>query len=145
MHRVSSHYRILKNCIGLSHLHAGAQVNVGSVSQTNTSPSCTPLQTTWTLEQYQLHNGTCNGCENSESVIACNYAACSGSPHLCILGDCQSPYLQLLKMQIISRKNPSHPPALKLGSSALDRVYSYKYLGLLLTLSLCWTEHINDI
>ena len=50
------------------------------------------------------------------------------------------------KYMIISRKkNPSHPPALKLGSSALDRVYSYRYLGLLLTLSLCWTEHINDI
>ena len=31
----------------------------------------------------QLHIGTCNGCENSESVIACNYAARSGSPHLC--------------------------------------------------------------
>ena len=27
----------------------------------------------------QLHIGTCNGCENSESVIACNYAARSGS------------------------------------------------------------------
>ena len=50
------------------------------------------------------------------------------------------------KYMIISRKkNPSHPPALKLGSSALDRVYSYRYLGLLLTLSLCWTEHINDM
>ena len=46
---------------------------------------------------------------------------------------------------IISRKNPSHPPALKLGSSTLDRVYSYRYLGLLLTLSLCWSGHINDI
>ena len=43
------------------------------------------------------------------------------------------------KYMIISRKkNPSHPPALKLGSSTLDRVYSYRYLGLLLTLSLCW-------
>ena len=30
----------------------------------------------------QLHIGICNGCENSESVIACNYAARSGSPHL---------------------------------------------------------------
>ena len=50
------------------------------------------------------------------------------------------------KYMIISRKkNPSHPPALKLGSSTLDRVYSYRYLGLLLTLSLCWTERINDI
>jgi len=40
-----------------------------------------------------------------------------------------------------------HPPALKLGSSALDRVYSYRYLGLLLTSRLCQTEHmyINDI
>jgi len=28
----------------------------------------------------QLHIGTCNGCENSESVIASNYAARSGSP-----------------------------------------------------------------
>ena len=47
---------------------------------------------------------------------------------------------------IISRKkNPSHPPALKIGSSDLDRVYSYRYLGLFLTSSLCWTEHINDI
>jgi len=45
-------------------------------------PSCTPLQTTWTLEQYQLHIGTCSGCKNSESVIACNFAACSGSLHL---------------------------------------------------------------
>ena len=50
------------------------------------------------------------------------------------------------KYMIISRKkNPSHPPALKLGSSTLDRVYSYRYLSLLLTSSLCWTEHINDI
>ena len=50
------------------------------------------------------------------------------------------------KYMIISRKkNSSHPPALKPGSSALDRVYSYRYFGLLLTSSLCWLEHINDI
>ena len=56
------------------------------------------LKTDWihnfTLMVYNLHwcmliinNDTlvqsCNGCENSESVIACNYAACSGSPNLC--------------------------------------------------------------
>jgi len=39
----------------LSHLMQRAQVNVGSVLRTRTSPSCSPLQTTWTLEQYH-HN-----------------------------------------------------------------------------------------
>jgi len=46
---------------------------------------------------------------------------------------------------IISRKkSPSHLPAPKLGSSAVDRVYLYRYPGLFLTSSLCWSEHIND-
>ena len=50
------------------------------------------------------------------------------------------------KYMLLSRKkNPSHPPALKLGSSALDRVHSYRYLGVLLTSTLCWSEHINEI
>jgi len=41
--------------VSLSSLMQRAQVNVGSVLHTSTSPSCTPLQTTWTLEQYH-HN-----------------------------------------------------------------------------------------
>ena len=50
------------------------------------------------------------------------------------------------KYMLLSRKkNPSHPPALKLGFSALDRVHSYRYLGVLLTSTLCWSEHINEI
>ena len=50
------------------------------------------LKTDWThnftlltifTDDKQLHISTCNGCENLELVIACNYAARSGSPHLC--------------------------------------------------------------
>jgi len=38
------------------------------------------------------------------------------------------------KYMLLSRKkNPLHPSALNLGSFTLDRVYLYKYLGLLLT------------
>ena len=46
-------------------------------------------------------------------------------------------------MLLSRRKNPTHPPALKLNSSALERVYSYRYLGL--TSTLCWSDHIDDI
>ena len=50
------------------------------------------------------------------------------------------------KYMLISRKKyPSHPPTLVIGSSTLERVYSYKYLGLRLTSTLCWSDHINDI
>jgi len=48
-------------------------------------------------------------------------------------------------MLISRKKYPSHPPTLVIGSSTLERVYSYKYLGLRLTSTLCWSDHINDI
>ena len=50
------------------------------------------------------------------------------------------------KYMLISRKKyPSHPPTMVIGSSTLERVYSYKYLGLRLTSTLCWSDHINNI
>ena len=49
-------------------------------------------------------------------------------------------------MLFTRKKYPSYPPTLMIDSSALQRVYSYKYLGLRLTSStLCWSDHINDI
>lgn len=50
------------------------------------------------------------------------------------------------KYMLLSRKKyPSYPPVLKINSSLVERVYSYKYLGLRLTSTLCWSDHINDI
>jgi len=48
------------------------------------------------------------------------------------------------KYMLISRKKyPSHPPTLVIGSSTLERVYSYKYLGLRMTSTLCWSDHMT--
>ena len=47
---------------------------------------------------------------------------------------------------IVSRKhNPSLPPTLCLGSTPLERVHMYKYLGVILTSILSWSEHINSV
>ena len=50
------------------------------------------------------------------------------------------------KYMIVSRKHkPSLPPTLCLGSTPLERVHMYKYLGVILTSNLSWSEHINSV
>ena len=50
------------------------------------------------------------------------------------------------KYMIVSRKhNPSLPPTLCLGNTPLERVHMYKYLGVILTSNLSWSEHINSV
>ena len=50
------------------------------------------------------------------------------------------------KYMLISRKRiVTCPPDLKLEASSLERVQSYKYLGLNLTSNLSWSDHINSI
>ena len=47
---------------------------------------------------------------------------------------------------IISRKhNSSLRPTLRRGSTPLKRVHMYKYLGVILTSNLSWSEHINSV
>lgn len=50
-------------------------------------------------------------------------------------------------MLIVSRKrrNALSPPILKPETSAIDRTHSYKYLGVLITSRLSWSEHIHAI
>ena len=50
------------------------------------------------------------------------------------------------KYMVVSRKhNPSLPPTLCLGGTPLERVHMYKYLGVILTSNLSWSEHINSV
>ena len=50
------------------------------------------------------------------------------------------------KYMVISRKrNPSLPQTLTLGGSDLERVECFKYLGLLLSANLSFSEHIQSM
>ena len=46
---------------------------------------------------------------------------------------------------VISRRNPSLPQTLTLGGSDLERVECFKYLGLLLSANLSFSEHIQSM
>ena len=48
------------------------------------------------------------------------------------------------KYMVITKKRHSCvPPPLHLESTTLERVHAYKYLGVLITSNLSWSEHIN--
>ena len=51
------------------------------------------------------------------------------------------------KYMVISRKktNLLVPPLITLGSSAIERTHSYKYLGVSISSDLSWSEHIYNI
>ena len=46
-------------------------------------------------------------------------------------------------MLIDFRKNKQSPPPLKIKGEEVERVNSYKYLGMLLTNTITWDEHVN--
>ena len=48
------------------------------------------------------------------------------------------------KIMLLSRKHHSLPPLL-LESEEIEQVLTYKYLGLVLTTSLKWDDHINEL
>ena len=47
------------------------------------------------------------------------------------------------EMLIDFRKNKQSPPPLKIKGEEVERVNSYKYLGMLLTNTITWDEHVN--
>ena len=53
------------------------------------------------------------------------------------------------KYMFVSLKHQSYfdsiPPALLLSNIPFDRVYSFKYLGLILSCNLSWSSHINSV
>ena len=51
------------------------------------------------------------------------------------------------KYMVITRKkaNSLVPPIITLGSSVIERTYSYKYLGVTISSDLSWSEHIHII
>ena len=48
-------------------------------------------------------------------------------------------------MVITKKRHCCVPSSLHLESTALERVHAYKYLGVLITSNISWSEHINSV
>ena len=53
-------------------------------------------------------------------------------------GKCES-------MLVTRKREPTTPPTIKVNDLPLERVYSYKYLGILITPDLSWSAHVATI